>query len=62
MAIIYTDTGTRDAHGTDCDPAKTTKIYNAFDSETGISKRIEILATTPEDEIQAALEDAYNES
>jgi len=59
MSVIYTKLK-KDAHCTDSDPLYTTQVYNAFDNVTGVSRRIEILATTLEEDIETELEVAYN--
>jgi len=70
MAIIYTKLK-KDAHCTDSDPLYTTQIYNRYDNVTGVSRKIEILATvgdeaeTEEEKaaiIQVALEVTYEQA
>ena len=60
MSVIYTKLK-KDAHCTDSDPLYTTQVYNAFDNVTGVSRKIEILATTLEEDIETELEEVYNE-
>ena len=59
MSVIYTKLK-KDAHCTDSDPLYTTQVYNAFDNVTGVSRKIEILATTPKEDIDATLEVVYD--